>query len=155
MKLPVLRLVREGAVEYNARPPCSSVERAARVCQELIGNEPRETLVAVFVDCKMRPTGIHVVSVGTIDHCLAYPREIFGPALIAGSHGIFLAHNHPSGDSILSLQDIALWDRIQKAGEVLGIPVHDFITLGARGWRSCKHSDDAETVWEESDVQTV
>jgi DNA repair protein RadC len=43
---------------------------------------------------------------------------------------VILAHNHPSGDSAPSTEDIELTRRLRQAGELLGIPVLDHVILG-------------------------
>ncbi len=61
---------------------------------------------------------------------LVDPGEVFKPALIEGSSGIIVSHNHPSGNLTPSDQDRNVTDRLKSAGEILGINVLDHIIHG-------------------------
>ena len=50
----------------------------------------------------------------------------------------FIVHNHPSGDSNPSRQDIEVTDKISKAGEILGIHLIDHIIIGDNNYTSLK-----------------
>lgn len=55
------------------------------------------------------------------------------PAILSGSAGLLLAHNHPSGDPEPSMEDIALTRRLAAAGSLLGIEILDHLILGEAG----------------------
>jgi DNA repair protein RadC len=46
---------------------------------------------------------------------------------------MIIAHNHPSGDPTPSREDIAVTDRLVKAGKVMDIPVLDHVIIGSDG----------------------
>jgi DNA repair protein RadC len=76
------------------------------------------------------------VSVGNLSAVATDPREIFGTAFQCDAAGIILLHNHPSGDPSPSGHDETLTSRLQKTGELIGIPLLDHIILGARSYFS-------------------
>ena len=43
---------------------------------------------------------------------------------------IILVHNHPSGDSMPSKQDIIFTDKLYEAAEMMGIELLDHIVIG-------------------------
>ncbi|WP_084279298.1 JAB domain-containing protein [Anoxybacteroides tepidamans] len=43
---------------------------------------------------------------------------------------IICAHNHPSGSSIESPEDIHVTKRLVEVGQTLGVPVRDHIIIG-------------------------
>jgi DNA repair protein RadC len=47
-------------------------------------------------------------------------------------------HNHPSGDTEASDDDIRLTKRLAEAGEIVGIDVVDHIIIGGTAFRSLK-----------------
>jgi DNA repair protein RadC len=49
-----------------------------------------------------------------------------------------LVHNHPSGDSAPSRQDIAMTRDIIAAAKNFGIAVHDHIIIGKDGYSSMR-----------------
>ena len=75
-------------------------------------------------------TAIEVVSIGTVNAALAEPREIFKHAILANATGIVMVHNHTSGRCVPSSEDMEMTKRIEKAGNILGIPLMDHIIVG-------------------------
>lgn len=88
------------------------------------------------------------LSVGTVNAALSSPREVFLEALKAQAVYVILVHNHPSGDPSPSNQDILLTKRMQRAGQLLGIPVSDHIIIGNQSYYSFReHGYDPEDEW--------
>lgn len=85
--------------------------------------------------------GYFKISEGTCNLSVLSPREIFIKALAVGSVSIILAHNHPSGDSTPSKEDISLTKRIKQCGELLGITLNDHIVLGENTYTSLREMD--------------
>jgi len=54
------------------------------------------------------------------------------------SSGVWLAHNHPSGDPTPSRADIDMTRAIVDAARPLGITIHDHIIVGRQGHASFK-----------------
>ncbi|MCK4733255.1 MAG: hypothetical protein KAT65_12435, partial [Methanophagales archaeon] len=51
---------------------------------------------------------------------------------------IILVHNHPSGDTEPSQEDVAITKRLVEAGELLGIKIHDHVIVSKNGYTSMK-----------------
>jgi len=51
---------------------------------------------------------------------------------------VILVHNHPSGDSTPSEDDIGLTKRLAEAGEIMGIDVLDHVIIGDDNFLSLK-----------------
>jgi DNA repair protein RadC len=51
---------------------------------------------------------------------------------------MILLHNHPSGDPTPSREDIAVTERLVKAGKIMDIPVLDHVVLGRDRFISLK-----------------
>ena len=92
--------------------------------------EAEEVLIMVTIDAKHRVTGIFEVSRGSVSSSLVHPREVFKRALLMNASGIFVAHNHPSGDVTPSTDDTATTKKLKKAGEVLGVQLLDHLIIG-------------------------
>ena len=90
----------------------------------------QEKFVVACLDTKNRVQSVVVLTVGTLDASLVHPREVFKPAFIEGSSSIIISHNHPSGNPTPSREDIAVTQRLTKAGKLLGIDVLDHIVYG-------------------------
>jgi DNA repair protein RadC len=65
---------------------------------------------------------------------------VFKAALLANAAAIILAHNHPSGDATPSVDDCALTQRLQAAGDLLGIDVLDHVVIGDGQYISFKET---------------
>ncbi|MFP4029671.1 MAG: JAB domain-containing protein [Candidatus Brocadiia bacterium] len=113
----------------------TSPECAARLFEKIFGLSElaEESLCMVTLDTKHAPCGFWKVATGSINENVVHPREVFKRALLTNAHAVMLAHNHPSGDPAFSAQDRRCAGRLHKAGEMIGIPLLDFLTIGTGG----------------------
>lgn len=96
----------------------------------------REHVMVLALSCRGKIQGYKVVSTGTATSCLVHPREVFQAAIALGAHSIIVAHNHPSGSSDPSVEDLEVATRLDESGKLLGIPVMDQLVIGDRSARS-------------------
>ncbi|MDA3839888.1 MAG: DNA repair protein RadC [Patescibacteria group bacterium] len=90
-------------------------------------DKKKEYLICLYLNARNVVIKKEVISIGLLDKSLLHPREIFQPAVELNSASIILVHNHPSGDPTPSEKDIKIVEKITQAGELMGIPVTDFI----------------------------
>ena len=126
-------MVKENDIDYPD-VKVSNPQMVADLVAKYTGAPDREIFVVLAVGVRNNITGINTVSIGSLDTSIAHPREVFKFAILANASSIILAHNHPSGDTTPSCDDIELTKRLQKAGEILGIDVLDHIILGHNGY---------------------
>ncbi len=82
---------------------------------------------------------VELVSLGTLNASLVHPREVFRLAIMKAVSGIILVHNHCSGDTRPSDDDLSLTKRLYDAGKILGIDLHDHIIIAdGSGYTSLK-----------------
>jgi DNA repair protein RadC len=79
-----------------------------------------------------------VMATGTVDQTPVYPREIVKKALYHGASAIILVHNHPSGNSKPSKNDLELTTKIVSACKTVGVMVHDHVIVGRNEYYSFK-----------------
>lgn len=103
---------------------------------EQLRHETRERLLMMMLDVKGGLLHDVVLSVGTVDASLISPREIFIEALRYEAVRIVLIHNHPSGNPEPSGADIEVTERIEKLGNIIGIPLIDHIIIGDNSYIS-------------------
>mgnify|MGYP000962082773 FL=1 len=127
-----LKLVKENLAQYNAvSKQLNTPKKVVDLINALeLNTEPEEVLSLITVDVKNNVTGIFEVSRGHLSASIAHPREIFKRAILNNAHGIFLVHNHPSGDVTPSKADIEVTKTIKKSGELLQIKLIDHIIVG-------------------------
>lgn len=102
-------------------------------------NAKKESFISVLLNSKNKMIKEFVrVSEGTLTNSLIHPREAFKEAIRESAASVIFVHNHPSGDPTPSSEDIAVTDRLKKAGEILGIPVIDHLIIGDGKYISLK-----------------
>lgn len=80
-------------------------------------------------------------SMGILDGSLAHPREILKTAILSNAAQILILHNHPSNELKPSRYDIQITDRMQKACDLIGIPLADHIILGRDNYFSFRQNE--------------
>ena len=97
-----------------------------------------EHFVMLALDNKNKIVGAFTITVGTIDSSLVNTRGIFQKALLCNASKIILAHNHPSGISDPSKDDVKVTRNIAECGDLLGIKLLDHIIIGDEEYTSLK-----------------
>ena len=92
--------------------------------------EQREHFAVMLLDTKNHILGMPDISIGSLQASIVHPREVFRAAIDYAAAAMILFHNHPSGDPNPSREDIAVTQRLVKAGKIMDIPVLDHIILG-------------------------
>ncbi len=77
-----------------------------------------------------------LISKGILDSAILHPREVFRPAIKHSAARIILVHNHPSGNSQPSSEDLDITQRLTAVGGDLGIRVLDHVIVGRGEWWS-------------------
>lgn len=90
----------------------------------------KEVFKCALLDTKNRIIRDEEVSAGSLSASIVHPRETFKAAIRESAAAVIFIHNHPSGDTRPSQEDILLTKRLVQAGEVLGIQVLDHIIIG-------------------------
>jgi adenine-specific DNA-methyltransferase len=99
-------------------------------------DKKKEYLICLYLNARNVLLKKEIISIGLLDKTLLHPREIFYPAVELSAANIILIHNHPSGDFSPSEKDVQIVEKISKAGEIMGIPVIDFINISVGGYYS-------------------
>lgn len=115
-------------------------ECAARVLMRLIGEEDREHFVVLHLDGSHHIVAAETVSIGTLNQALVHPREVFKAAILSNAQSIICGHNHPSGEVTPSTEDRVVAKKLTAAGDLLAIPVLDFVVVSSTSFHSFKES---------------
>lgn len=111
-----------------------SVKDIWNLCADFRSSK-KEHIVAFYLDTQQKLIERRIISVGTLDASLLYPRDVFEPALQLSAAGVVLAHNHPSGSIDPSDEDTAITKRVADAGDLLGIILISHVIVSARGYK--------------------
>lgn len=120
-----------GAVQLaHPKRPVRTPKDAVAVLHEMLGEEKREFFVAILLNTRHHVKHIQIVSIGSLATSIVHPREVFRYAIERSAAAIVLCHNHPSGETSPSEDDMDITQRLSKCGDLLGIEVLDHIILG-------------------------
>jgi DNA repair protein RadC len=99
---------------------------------------PQEEFRVMLLNAKQKLIRVETVSLGSLDKALVEPRDVFRPAITFNAASLVIVHNHPSGDTQPSEQDVLLTRELCMCGIILGIEVLDHIIIGVRDHVSFK-----------------
>lgn len=108
----------------------SSPSDAAFVLMEEMRYYKKEYFKIILLDTKNNIKKVSEISIGSLNSSIVHPREVFSEAVVNSASSIILVHNHPSGESEPSHEDIVLTNRLEECGKILGITVLDHIIIG-------------------------
>lgn len=115
----------ESIAHYCSKPPLNLQTMAQEVCY------------CICLDSSNRALSIELISKGSLTNAIVHPREVLKAAILSNSASIILVHNHPSGETSPSQDDIAITNRLKKACELMGINLIDHIIIG-----KCSNQDN-------------
>lgn len=130
-----LQLVKEKGFNYELDGgKIQSPDDAVSILFKLldIEREPEEIFGFLALDTKNNVLGLVEISRGSLNSSIVHPREVFKRAILLNSSSILLFHNHPSGESEPSHEDIILTNRLEECGKLLGIRVIDHVITGEK-----------------------
>jgi DNA repair protein RadC len=127
-------LARRAGAERPAR--LRSTADIAATAAPLLHGRTRERLVVVTCDAGLRVLGTDPVSDGAAD-CTLFPvREIIVAVLRRDGQSFALAHNHPSGDTTPSDEDVAATEAVAAAAAAAGLRLLDHLVITEEGWEA-------------------
>ena len=115
-----------------------SPQAVVNYLREKIGRKKKEHFVILSLDSRNNLIRENIVSVGTLNANLVHPREVFKEAIDSRAASVIVAHNHPSGDTEPSEEDLEITKRLCEAGKLLGIELVDHVIVSRSGFTSLK-----------------
>lgn len=88
-----------------------------------------EVFIGLFLNNQQQFIKLVEFTHGTINEAIIYPREIVKTALQLNAAQIILAHNHPSGDPVISEADKRLTSALIQALALINVQVLDHIVV--------------------------
>lgn len=133
-----IMMVMESSAEYLAGTNAVSVTEPSTIVNHLswMRWEQQENLAVVTLDSANHIINKHIVTKGLVNEGPFHPREILRHAILDNAVRIIVAHNHPSGSSEPSDEDIAVTRVIIAACKIMKIPCLDHIVISRSGFTS-------------------
>ena len=105
------------------------------------GTMKQEHFGVIFLNSQKEVIQTKCFFVGSDNTCITYPKIIFWKACKLEASAMILFHNHPSGNTSPSQNDIELTEMFEKGGNLLGIQVLDHIIIGKYDYYSFLEHD--------------
>jgi len=101
-----------------------------------IRSSKKEHFVVFYLNSRNQEIEREIISVGTVSASLVHPREVFEGAIKNNASSIIVAHNHPSGDTEPSQDDIEVTKKLVHAGKILDIRIVDHVIVTDKEFKS-------------------
>ncbi len=108
----------------------------AKICLEELQNEKREIGRVYYLNIKNIIIKQEDIAIGGTNYVNLSIKEIVAKAVSLRASKMILVHNHPSGDSTPSKQDITFTDELYNAAKLLKIDLIDHIIIGNKQYTS-------------------
>jgi DNA repair protein RadC len=97
----------------------------------------QEVFKTILLNTKHQVIKMQDVHRGSINSSLVRVGDVFREPVRHGAAAVIVAHNHPSGDTTPSRQDIEVTEQLVAAGKLLDIDVLDHLIIG-HTWASMR-----------------
>lgn len=97
---------------------------------------PKEQLRGLYLNSRYCLVREEVISVGTLTSNLVHPREVLRPAIECSAAAIIIAHNHPSGSTKATVDDVETTRQLTRAAKIMGIDLLDHIIIAGNKFAS-------------------
>lgn len=121
-------------VYYNKKMTKIKMNSADKIYEYIkkdLENKSQEQFYCLYLDAQKNLIEKKLLFIGTINKSIVHPREIFKYAYLLSASSIICVHNHPSGDTTPSNEDIVLTKSLIEIGKMQGISVIDHIIIGS------------------------
>lgn len=124
----------ETVIQLNTLEECG-----AYLLDRFIGRRD-EAVILLCLDAKRSPLACRVISEGGVNATDVSVRKVVEAAIAVNATTVVLAHNHPSGIAVPSMEDIVTTRRMGCALDAVGIPLEDHIVVAGRDYVSIRQS---------------
>lgn len=122
----------------DGRIDLSTPEKLMQYCKTLYLGEKNEMIYALALDNNLHLMTRKLISEGMPNRVELGIGQVIDFAIKKGTGILVLSHNHPSGISMPSNEDLTLTNRYFIALRDIGIILHDHIVVGSDGATSMK-----------------
>ena len=127
---------RRAAETPELQPKIEVAHNVFTLMQPLIGELPHEEFWVLYLNSTNRVIHKARLFSGGITHTTVDVRLLFKTALEQGAIALILVHNHPSGNTTPSKEDIELTQRVKTAGDMLDIKLLDHVIVTEKEYLS-------------------
>ena len=126
------------ARELGDAPVLNNWDRLLDYLTVAMAHRSIEEFRVLYLDNRNRLIADEIASRGTVNHTQVYVREVVKRALEKHATALILVHNHPSGETSPSRDDIEMTREVERAAATMEIVVHDHLIIGKGRWTSLR-----------------
>lgn len=128
---------------YNSNHQFRNPDEVYKLCKTLKLDTYAEEHVFLFIfDFKMHFKSFIEIGIDTNYACVFDRRGMAQKVLTLNAGAFIIVHNHPSGDLTPSKLDIDAAKTIDGIGQLIDIPMKDFMVIGSETYYSVKENED-------------
>ena len=141
----LLSLVRGLSQKYmisgDSAAPLNTLEDCGNYLINRFIGQRNEVVMLLCLDAKRAPLCCRIVSQGSVNAAEISTRKVVEAALSVNATSVILAHNHPSGIAVPSMQDIVTTRRMGAALSAVDIVLEDHFVVADRDYVSLRQSN--------------
>ncbi|MEO0086837.1 MAG: DNA repair protein RadC [candidate division WOR-3 bacterium] len=123
-------LIEKAENKKKLKSPQDVIDYVSEKIGPYLFNAKKEHFSVIFLDIKNKVIDTLELSKGSNNASIVDIKEIISEAIKRLANGVILVHNHPSGETEPSKEDISLTKKIIQACNICGIRVLDHIIVG-------------------------
>lgn len=133
-----LQMVKEKEVEYK-QTRISTAKDIVNFMNEIenIDLLAEESTFVLCLNTKNEIISYSEIAKGGTSFCNFDMKTLFKNILLTNANKFILVHNHPSGDSTPSKNDIEITKQIKKASEIMNVNFLDHLVIAGNNYSSC------------------
>lgn len=124
------------AEPFTARTSITSPALLARLMAPRLRHARTESFHVLLMNSANQIIRDVTVSQGSLNSCIIHPREVFRIAIAENAAAIILLHNHPSGNTEPSREDLTITQQLVDAGRIVDIRILDHVIIGGDDYTS-------------------
>lgn len=137
-KIKLSQQARKKKILNDAFNKITCPEDAFMLSNHFLKGDVKESLLVLSLNIKNHVEAVYECFSGTLNAAAVSPREIYQFALLNNSAAIIVVHNHPSGDTTPSEEDVDFTKQLNMAGTLIDIDFLDHIIVSDSEYTSIR-----------------
>lgn len=133
-------IIARGNLPADKRPVLDDTDKIGKYITPFFASSKTEMVLAISLDQKLRVMRTTKVFEGSFDSVSFPIAKIVRNLVASGAMAVIIAHNHPFGTAIPSVQDVRATEKLKAALESVGIMFVDHVIIGIDDFISFRDS---------------
>jgi len=133
----MVEIIRNAASEYfiniNGSDKIQNPDDAIKYLEAALFDKGKENFGVIFLTTQNYIIDFKIISTGSINSTEINLRNLAKDILDRNAGAFIVCHNHPSGNTKESLEDVRLYKNLKKFAQYLDCQLLDFIIVGNPG----------------------